>query len=84
VDLNTIQAIVYRYANVSSSLKDLRLATACVFAYAGLLRSQELLNIKASHISLADDYLVLFIPSSKTDVYRQGQHVFIAKSNSAT
>lgn len=70
VHLGLIQAIVSRYAYVSSSLKDLRLATACVFAYAGLLRSQELLCIKASHISVADDHLILLIPSSKTDVYR--------------
>jgi len=84
VDLVLIQAIVSKYARENSNLKDLRLATLCVFAYAGLLRSQEVLDIKASHITLAVDHLALFIPTSKNDVYRQGQHVFIAKSDRAT
>ena len=84
VDLEMINAIVSKYAHPESNLKDLRLATMCVLAFAGLLRSQELLEIKASHIFLVEDHLVIFLPSSKTDVYRQGQQVFIARSDLCT
>ena len=52
----------------------------CVLAYAGLLRSQELLDIKISDIFLVDEYFSILIPKSKTDVYGLGQQVFIVKS----
>jgi len=82
VEVSVIRKIVSRYAPPSSTLKDLRLAALCVLA--GLFRSKELLDVRADHISVCDDYLVVFIPSSKTDVYRKGQHAFITKSNNFT
>ena len=84
VDLELIKAIVNNYAKEGCNLKDLRLATMCVLAYAGLFRSQELLEIKISDIRLVDEYLIIFIPKSKNDVYRLGQQVFIAKSGLPT
>lgn len=84
VDIELIKKICYTYANSSSSLKDLRIATLCVLSFAGLFRSQEVLDIKACHISWMSDYLIINVPRSKTDVYRLGQKVFVAKTNSST
>ena len=80
VDLELIKAIIHSYAKDGCNLIDLRLATMCVLAYAGLLRSQELLDIKISDIFLVDEYFSILIPKSKTDVYGLGQQVFIVKS----
>lgn len=80
VDLDLIKAIVEKYASEGSTLKDVGLATMCVLAYAGLFRSKELLDIQLGHIVLSEDYFVIFVPSSKTDVYREGQQVFVVKS----
>ena len=50
-------------------------------ASALLLRHDEISHINCSHITLSDEGLKFFIPSSKTDVYRQGKFVFLAKDN---
>jgi hypothetical protein len=36
--------------------------------------------MKVGDITLFDDDIMIRVPSSKTDVYRQGQEVFISKS----
>ena len=48
----------------------------------GFLRVNELLNIRCRDISFENTYLKLHIPSSKTDVYRLGQYVHIARNDS--
>ena len=65
VNADLIKAIFTKYAHKNSDLKNLRLATMCVLAYAGLFRSRELLDIKASHIFLAEDYLVIFVHTNQ-------------------
>ena len=76
-----IQSIIARYAQESASLKDLRLATMCTLCFAGLFRSKELLNIRVCDLKIFTDYLVIHVPTSKTDVFREGQDVFISKSH---
>jgi hypothetical protein len=56
----------------------------CVLSFAGLFRAKELLNIRVQDITWFDDNFVINVPESKTEIYRQGQHVFIAKSNAET
>ena len=65
----------------NTNLKDLRLATMCILSFAGLFRSKELLNIRVRDIEWFDDHFVVHVPESKTDIYRRGQDVFIAKSS---
>ena len=76
----TIKQIIDRYAEDNSTLKDLRTAAMCAIGFAGFLRYSELSNIKPTHISFCKDYIVIFIPNSKTDVYREGNKVYIAKT----
>ena len=71
-------------ARLSGTLADLRLSTACLIAFAGFLRFNELIQIKAEDISIRDDSMVLKIPKSKTDRLRKGDEVIIARSGKAT
>ena len=79
--LELIKKIADMFANESATLKDLRLATMSVISFAGLFRSKELLNIRVCDVSLKDDHVKIHVASSKTDVYREGQDVFISRSN---
>jgi hypothetical protein len=49
-----------------------------------LFRAKELLNIRVWDIMWFDDHFVINVPEIKTDVYRQGHQVFIARSNAET
>ena len=81
VSTELIKSIVARYGSENANLKDLRLATMCILSFAGLFRSKELLNIRVRDIEWFDDHFVVHVPESKTDIYRRGQDVFIAKSS---
>ena len=41
-------------------------------------RYDELCNIAPKHIEFLSDYIRIFVPRSKTDVYREGNFVFIS------
>ena len=69
------------FANESAKLKVLRLTTMSVISFAGLFQSKELLNIRVCDVCLKDDHVKIHVASSKTDVYREGQDVFISRSN---
>ena len=50
--------------------------------YAGFLRYSEIANLKMENIKCFPSYIVVNIVSGKTDVYRRGNNVGIAKTNS--
>jgi hypothetical protein len=54
----------------------------CSLPYTGVLRYDELSSIRARHLLFQSEYLEIVIPSSKTDCYRKGNSVFIARTNS--
>ena len=62
------------------NLKNQRTICACLIAYAGFLRSSELLNIRLSDIVIDSSHLSIFIESRKTDQYRDGAWVIIART----
>ena len=51
----------------------------CTLGFAGFFRFSELSNILCKHIVFLEDHIKIFVPHSKTDVYRQGNFVYIAK-----
>ena len=65
-----------------ANLKNLRIAALCSLAFAGFFRYDELCNIVPKHIEFHSDYIRIFVPRSKTDVYREGNFVFISASRS--
>ena len=46
---------------------------------AGFFSLNELANIKLKHLTFCDGFVKLFVARSKTDVYREGKFVYIAK-----
>lgn len=71
-------------AEESHSLSDLRLVTACLLAYAGFLRFNELVNVRPCDIKIQRDKLILLIPKSKTDQLRQGDELVITRTGNST
>ena len=68
----------------SSNLLDIRFVCMCLLAYAGFFRISELLGIRRSNIATEDLYHKIFIEVSKTDKYREGSWVYIAKTGNFT
>ncbi|CAG2240881.1 unnamed protein product [Mytilus edulis] len=80
IDATTIKTLFNRFCN-PRTLRDLRLLSICTVSYAGFLRYSELCSIKANNLAFKPEYLEIFISSSKTDCYRNGKSVVIAKTN---
>ena len=75
-----IRAILDSYNKEDANLKDLRVAALCSLAFAGFFRYNELCNIVPNHIEFYSEYIKIFVPRSKTDVYREGNYVYISSS----
>ena len=46
------------------------------------LRYDDLCNIVPKHIEFHDDYIKIFLPRCKTDIYREGNFIYIGASSS--
>ena len=68
---------------INSNLNDLLELRNCLIvslAYSLLLRNDEVSHITCDHIIEQEKGYKIFIPKSKTDRYRSGKHVFLAKN----
>ena len=68
--------------NVNPS--DLRDITMFVIGFCGFLRCNEIVNIKRSDITFHENYVTIFLEKSKTDKYKEGANVYLAKLNNIT
>ncbi|XP_068673188.1 integrase/recombinase xerD homolog [Montipora foliosa] len=84
LSIDMVKRIVAKHGKVDANLKDLRISVIVLLGFAGFFRFNELAIIKASHITFADDHMSIVIPSSKTDVYREGNKAIIARTDNAT
>ena len=78
---DSIIALCKRFACDHANLKDLRISCICLLAFSGFLRYDEFSNVLVSDITFFDTYMTVFVEKSKTDVYRDGVRVYIAKTN---
>ncbi|CAH3199245.1 unnamed protein product [Porites evermanni] len=76
---NLIECAKRTRTNPEASLKDLRIAVISSLGFAGFFRFNELANIQPKHLTFCDGFVKIFVPRSKTDVYREGNYVYIAK-----
>ena len=79
-----ILGLILQHYGESSNLLDIRFVCMCLLAYAGLFRISELLSISRSNIVTEGLYHKIFIEVSKTDKYREGSWVYIAKTGNFT
>ena len=77
-----IKDILNAYNKEGSNLKDIRIAALSSLAFAGFFRFNELCNIAPNHIEFHSQYIKIFVPRGKTDVYREGNYVYISASES--
>ena len=77
-----IKAIIDKYAGPSASLQDLRLACLCSTAFTGFFRYNEICNIQPAHLEFSSEYLKIFVPRAKNDVYREGNYIYIKRLGS--
>ena len=68
--MEMLQAMV-KDADKNETLTNVRLVTACLLAFAGFLRFDELINIRCCDLVLDQEMLKIHIPRSKTDQLRK-------------
>ena len=83
VTVDMLAALV-QSLGVPPSLAELRLAASCFLAFSAFLRYDELARLRCCDISFSEDSMSVHIHSSKTDQYRQGDTVLVARTNSST
>ena len=66
------------------TLTDVRLVAACLLAFSAFLRYNELVKLRCCDIAFSTNRMAVHITSSKTDQYRQGDSVVVARTGSVT
>ena len=79
VDPAVIRSIIDRHGTEEASVKGLRIAAISSLGFAGFFRFNKLANVQAKHLTFCDAFVKIFVPRSKTDVYREGNYVYNAK-----
>ena len=84
VTSDILKKYIEHFASENSSLGDLRNSCLFVLSFAGFFRISESLNIKRSDVKLCESHCEINVEKSKTDVLREGNCVFIARTGSST
>ena len=71
---------MFDHMYIEKNIMNQRFICICLLAFAGFLRSAEVLKLKRNDICIYDSYLSVFIESSKTDRFREGAWVLIART----
>jgi integrase len=82
LDKNLV-ATIMDATSVDSSLLNLRDSLIICLAFSLLLRHDEVSHLNCSHILKCSGGLKVLIPSSKTDILRNGKFVFLARDSSS-
>ena len=80
ISTDLIKKVIDKFVAKGASLKNLRIAALCTLGFAGFFRFSELSNMLCKHIVFLEDHIKIFVSHSKTDVYREGNFVYIAKT----
>ena len=78
-----ILSICNKFASPNANLYNLCLAAICVTAHSAFLH-YELASLCCCDVSFCDTFVRIYIFKSKTDVYRDGPHVLLTKSDSVS
>ena len=68
----------------NASLADLRILFISFISYAGFLRFDDLKKVSRNSCTFSQDCLSIHLPSSKSDQFRQGSDIVIARSGKDT
>ncbi|XP_038071255.1 uncharacterized protein LOC119740121 [Patiria miniata] len=68
------------HGHSSATLADLRILFVCFISYAGFLRFDDIRNISRNDCTISSDRLTIHLCKSKSDQFRQGTDVVIART----
>ena len=71
-----------KFVSKEAELPIIRTMIICLLGYAGFFRFNELASLKESDMKFYEDHVEVFVESSKTDQYREGTWVPIARTGS--
>ena len=77
---NILKALVDKFGK-EATLSDIRTLTICLLGYSGFFRYSELSKLKKCDVKFFAEHLEVFVESSKTDQYRDGAVVVIARTD---
>ena len=77
-------AMLVSSLGLAPSLTEVRLAAMALLSFAAFLRYDELAKLKCCDLKLSETSLTLKIRSSKTDQFRQGDAVLVARTRLVT
>ena len=60
-------------------LKDLRLACICSLGFARFFRYDELSNFAPVHLKFWPEFMRVFVPRARSDIYREGNYVYVKR-----
>ena len=69
---------------LTPSLTEVRLLAVCLLAFAGFMRCDELVKLQCKDIVFSEEGMVVNVRSSKTDQFREGASLVIARSRAVT
>ena len=64
-----------------NNLRNQRIISLGLLAFAGFMRKAKLLNIKVCDIQFYEIFMAFFFETSKTDKYRDGAWITVARTN---
>lgn len=78
----TIELLTKMYESIykEGDVKQQRTICVCLLAYAGFMKSAEILNLRTCDVLINPVYTSVFIESSKTAKYRDGAWIVIART----
>lgn len=68
----------------SPTLAEVRLAAGALLSFAAFLRYDELAGLRCCDLRFTEEHMSVHISSSKTDQYRQGDSVLVARTRTST
>ena len=79
-----LQKLYDKFVTADADLPVIRTMTICLLGYAGFFRFSELASLRECDIKFYDQHVEVFVESSKTDQFREGAWVPIARMHSDT
>lgn len=80
ITVDILNKLVDHFGKDENNLINLRTCVLCLLGFSGFLRYNELANIKMSDLCFEQGYVKISIRESKTDPYRRGNEIVIAKT----
>lgn len=80
-----ISSICSKYASPSANLSSLRIAALFITAYCAFLRFDEVAKLRCCDVNFYNlDYVKIIITNTKTDAYKDGSSVLLARTGTVT